>query len=495
MYFIGVDNGAERTRTVVLNLESATLVAQSEKAHGHISGLPAGHCEQDPLEWIRSVDHTVRDCLSQLGEGRRRVAGIGVSGQGHGLVYLDKDNRVVRPAKLQDDRSAAHQCDELGRAFGGGPGLIELCGNPLHSNQSAPRILWLKQNEPYHFQRVATFLSPHDFVNYWLAGVKRTEFGEASESGLLDVRNRRWCRELCDFIDPRLGEMLPPVRSSCEPLGVLRPDLAREWELSDEVLVSAGSAADMMTVLGAGATSHGAVAIASEGAATLFGLSNRPLVDPRGELRACCDATDHWMPLLRCSAAAEGVRQVCRHYGWDAAHLDQCLEASEPGGQGLTFLPGVSGTTLFRRGALLGIDSHNFTAINVARAAMEALALALGRGLRRMRQLGFDPTDVRLTGDSADRPAWRQLLADVLGLPVLRSRPESSPALGAALQAGVTFFHRSGENLTYEEMTSYAALPEEQSSCTPHPARHELYRAQAERHDELCEYFEEATLE
>ncbi len=495
MYFIGVDNGPGRTRTVVLNLEEATLAAQSEQSYGLVTGLPAGHCEQDPTLWVRAVDHTVRECLAQLGDGTNRVVGIGVSGQARGMVVLDAENRIVRPAKLAADRTAERQCEELSRAFGGSPGLIELTGNPLQPSLMAPRLYWLKQIEPYHFQRVASCLSPHDFINYWLGGLKRSEFGDASTTGLLDVRAREWCRELIDYIDPRVGEMLPPVRSSREAVGFLRPELARSWGLGEEVLLSAGGAEEMMTALGAGAASAGAVSISTEGAATICGVSDQPVIDPHGEIAAYCDATDRWMPLAQSAGATACAEQARRHYGWNAEEVEGALAATPPGAQGLMFLPGVEGSGGGARaasaGALLGLNEANYTPANVARAAMEALALELGRGLRRMMELGFSPVDVRLSGRAAGRPAWRQLVADVLGLSVLGAKPESCPALGAALQAAVTYFHQSGEDLTYAEITSYAVLPEQQTLCSPQPQRHEFYRELMGRQAHLAQILED----
>ena len=133
---------------MVLNLETATLVAEAEQAHDMLGGLPEGHREQDPSQWIRAVDQTVRSCLEVLGPERKRVAGIGVCGEAQGLVLLDEKNRIVRPAKLRDDWSAERQREDISQAFGGPPGLIELLGNPMVSSAVAPRLLWLKQKEP-----------------------------------------------------------------------------------------------------------------------------------------------------------------------------------------------------------------------------------------------------------------------------------------------------------------------------------------------------------
>lgn len=474
MYFIGVENGLTRTRSVVLNLESATVVAEAEQAHEMVPGLPAGHREQDPSQWILAVDQTVRSCLVSLGEERRRVAGIGVCGQAQGLVLLDAENRIVRPAKLRDDRSAERQRGEISEAFGGPPGLIELMGHPMGSASVGPRILWLKQHEPHVFRKVATLLMPHDFINYWLTGVKRTEFNEASETGLLDVRNRRWCPELLRFIDPRLEGMLPPLRSSCTPHGQLRVELARGWGLSEDILISAGGAADMMAALGTGCVLPGTVSVSMTGRVDLRGVCGEAVVDPRGEVVAGCDLTDHWVLATRDSRASAYLEQIRTQFGWNAEAVDAALAGTAPGAGGLVYLPGRS--AIGRKGVLYGIDRQNMTPSNMARVGTESVALELGAGMIRMRQLGFQPEEVWFDGVGAGLAASRQLLSDVMGLPIMSSRVSAGGAMGAALQAAVTFFHQSGENLSYAEITSYALAPDHLSRCEPDADRHAFYR-------------------
>ncbi len=493
MYFLGVDSGPTGTSAVVLNLESASVAARSRQGHELSREVSGGHCEQDPVLWIRAVDHTVRECLAQLGEGRTRVAGVGVSGESGALVVLDAGNRIVRPAKLRGDRSAARQGEEISRAFGGAPGLIELTGNPLGASSLAARMQWLRQSEPYHYREVASVLTLHDFVNYWMAGVKRTEFGEASHTGLLDVRDREWCRELVEFVDPALGEMLPPIGSSREPLGVLRGELARAWGLGEGVLVSAGGPREAMAALGAGVALDGMVLVETGPAGMICGIRGEAAIDSRGELETCCDVTDRWLPMARREAAALCAGQVGRHYGWGEAEVEAALGATKPGAQGLRMLPAMSGDFSVGvrdgRGVLMGMEASNLSASNVTRAAFEALALEFGRALGRMRELGLAPAEVRLAGKNGGGPGWRQLLADVFGVPVRRAPGEADAAFGAALQAAVTFFSQSGEDLTFAEIANYVDHAEGCGVGEPDAERHAFYREMLERHDALGELF------
>ncbi len=171
MFYIGIDSGTQSTKAVVLDLESGSIVAQASQAYELISGLPAGHLEQHPSDWIAAVKATISSCLDQLGNRRSEVRGIGVSGQQHGLVVLDANDEVIRPAKLWCDTSTVVQCDQFAAAFGGKEGLIARAGNTMLPGYTIPKLLWLKQNEPDHFKKVRSVLLPHDYINFFLTGV------------------------------------------------------------------------------------------------------------------------------------------------------------------------------------------------------------------------------------------------------------------------------------------------------------------------------------
>lgn len=491
MYVLGIDTGTQSTKTLVFDLEKAAVVAQSSQSYGMVEGLPDGHREQDPALWIKAVDATVRDCLKQLGSEASRVAAIGVSGQQHGLVVLDAENRIIRPAKLWNDTSTTDQCDEISRAFGGSPGLIELAGNPMQPGYTAPKILWLKQNEPQNFQRIETVLLPHDFINYWLTGVKRMEPGDASGTGLFDVRNRCWSHELIDFIDPMLHRALPPIGSSRDVLGPIRPDLAKAWGLGTHVMVSAGGGDNMLGAIGTGNVTPGQVTVSLGTSGTVYGVHDQPLIDPQGEVAAFCDSSDQWLPLVCTMNATVVTEAVRKHYGWDHQQMETEVATSPMGADGLMMLPYLQGERTPSLpdgcGVIHGLNMTNFTPANMMRAAMEGVSLSLGYGMLRLCELGFEPTTVRLTGGGAKSAVWRQIIADVFGLPVVGLKTDEGAALGAALQAAVGFFHHSGENLSYEEIISYAVKPDEATRCEPDEERHEFYQNQLSRQQYLVE--------
>jgi xylulokinase len=489
MHFLGIEIGHAATRVVALDLEAAAVAAEAVAAHAWIEGLPDGYREQDPAVWIAAVDRAVREVLGKIGDARSNVAGIGLTAPSGGMVVLDENNHILRPAKLGSDRSAARQAEEIARAFGGAPGLIELSGNPVGSGSLAAQCLWLKQHEPYHFQRVARLLTAQDFIGYWLTGETGTEAGSASTTGLFDVPGRRWCRDLAEYVDVRLGEMLPPLISPSQPRGGLRPALCRAWGLNEGVIVAPGSGAAALSALAVGAASDGAVVADLSAEGSLSALSDRPVVDFRGEASALCDASGRWMARMGMANAVSAREFVRRHYGWSVAEFERQLATATPGANGLLLLPYLCGEVTPRLpdgvGVLHGITPDNFTPGNFARAAAEGLALGFGFAFSRLRDLGFDPHGVRVARDAG--PAFQQLLADVFGVPVVAMVGVGGPLLGAAMQAAVVFFRQNGESLGFDEIASYIVTVDEATRREPDRARHEFYQDLLARQQYLVE--------
>jgi len=252
MIYLGVDCGTQSTKTIALDGETGKILASATRRYDVLSGLPSGHMEQHPETWIQALDATIRQVLESLGVRRKDVRGIGVSGQQHGFVALDNQARVIRPAKLWCDTSTIEECDLFRTNFGGTQRLIEKTGLDMLPGFTAPKILWLKRHEPENFARLATVLLPHDYLNFHLTGKFRMEYGDASGTALLNVRSRKWERDIVEFIDPALPEKMPAVASSREAIGMLRPELAEGWAIPRDVVVSAGGGDNMMGAIGTG---------------------------------------------------------------------------------------------------------------------------------------------------------------------------------------------------------------------------------------------------
>jgi xylulokinase len=471
MLSLGIDSGTQSTKTIVLDSETGEILASAQQAYGLIGGLPPGHLEQDPSVWVDAVDKTVRACLEQLGARKDEVAAIGVSGQQHGCVVLDDDDQPVRPAKLWCDTSTVEQCEQFAAEFGGAKGLIDLAGNPILPGYTAPKLLWLKENEPANFRRTKTVLLPHDYLNFWLTGEKKMEYGDASGTGWMNVRTRTWCEPILNFIDPSLNDKIPRPGSSRAPNGLLRDELRKAWGLKQSPVVSAGGGDNMMGAIGTGNITPGCVTASLGTSGTLYSYSATPVIDPQGEIAAFCDSTDAWLPLVCTMNVTVATEQARALFNWDHATMEEQIRRIPAGAEGLLFLPYLNGERTPNlpngSGVFHGLSARTMTPAHMARAVMEGATMGLAYGLNRFRELGVEPTEIRLTGGGSKSAIWRQICADVFGVSTVCLASAEGAALGAAIQAAATARSAAGELGTLRELSSRIAAPDESTRAQP----------------------------
>src|SRR6266581_4248525 len=237
---LGIDSGTQSTKVVVVDARDGKVLASAAQEYDLIPNLPPGAKEQHPHTWRDATASGIRRALRQAKAIAAEVKAIGVSGQQHGFVPLDKDNEVIRAAKLWCDTSTAAECEEIMEQLGGFKKTIRVLGNAVLPGFTASKILWLKKHEPKNYQRLATVLLPHDYLNYWLTGEKIMEYGDASGTALLDVKKRKWSSAVIEAIDPELAGCLPPLIRSDKPAGTLQASTAKLLDLNSGILVSAG---------------------------------------------------------------------------------------------------------------------------------------------------------------------------------------------------------------------------------------------------------------
>jgi xylulokinase len=481
-YFLGIDAGTQSTKTLAVDAETGAVAASATAIYGLLPDLPPGHKEQHPQTWLDAADKTIREVVAKL---RGPVRGIGVSGQQHGFVPLDERGQVIRPAKLWNDTSTAAECEEIMAAVGGRDRFIALTGNALPPGFTASKILWLKKHEPANFARLATVLLPHDYLNFWLTGIKRMEYGDASGTALMDVRTRAWSRPVLQAIDTALESKLPPLDHSAMPHGPLRAELARQWGLGDgEVLVSSGGGDNMMGAIGTGNVASGVVTVSLGTSGTIYACSDTPVVDPKGEVAAFCDSTGKWLPLvctMNVTVATEMVRDC---FGMDHGALGEAAARVSAGSDGLLLIPFFEGERTPNcpqgTGVFFGVRPAVFDAPHLARAAMEGVTLGLNYGLNRMRELGLRPREIRATGGGAKNAVWRQIVADVFNAPVVCLNQEEGAAYGAALQAMWSWENARGPAADILEITQRFLRPVEATRAVPaaeHVARYQQLQA------------------
>ncbi len=489
MIFLGIDCGTQSTKTIALDWESGEVLASAQKAYGFVPNLPPGAMEQDPKDWIDAAEQSIGEVIAKLGARKDEVRGIGVSGQQHGLVVLDEEDQVVRPAKLWNDTTTSAQCDQITNHFGGPDRVIALVGNTMRTGYTAPKILWLRQNEPENWKRTQSVLLPHDYLNFWLTGVKRMEFGDASGTALLDVKKRQWSTEVIDFIAEDLSGKLPPLMSSKHSRGSQREELCKKWSLAKAPSVSAGGGDNMMAAIGTGNIQSGVVTASLGTSGTLFAFSAVPIIDPQGEVAAFCDSTDNWLPLICTLNLTLITEHIRKSFGWDYAQLEEQIRAVPAGCDGLLLLPYLTGERTpdlpNGTGVFHGLTLANFTAPHMARAAFEGVTFGLGYGLARFRELGMHPAEIRLTGGGSNSRLWRQMCADVFGVPTVCLQSGEGAGLGGAIQAGWAWNAEHGSDATLVEICDRLIKVDESSRNEPNAETNKLYADALNRTSEI----------
>ncbi|MDB6093325.1 MAG: xylulokinase [Verrucomicrobia bacterium] len=486
--FIGIDSGTQSVKAVVLDLATRQVVAEARAPHTMIAGLPVGHMEQHPAEWATALDAVLREVAGKI-DGRQ-VRGIGVSGQQHGFVPLDENGEVIRPAKLWCDTSTTAECAIITKKLGGPKAAIRETGNLILPGFTAPKILWLKRHEPKNYRRLRHVLLPHDYLNFWLTGNYFMEFGDASGTALLDVRKRSWSRKAIHAIDGKLLQWLPPLSASHESPGALKPDLALRYGFTGEVTVSAGGGDNMMGAIGTGNVTPGVVTASFGTSGTIYAYSAKPVIDPIGEIAAFCSSTGGWLPLLCTMNVTTVTEQVRTLFGHDYAALEASVASTPAGSAGLLLLPYFSGERTPNvsdgTGVLLGLNQQSFQPAHLARAAMEGVTMGMNYGLRRLAELGIKAKEIRVTGGGAKSAVWRQVMADIFGVPVVAMVEDEGAALGGALQAAWCVAIRGGNTKAkLEDFTRGTVALDESTRCKPNRANVARYAKLQSVQDQL----------
>ncbi|PII21629.1 xylulokinase [Stenotrophomonas sp. LMG 10879] len=472
----GIDAGTQSLKVVVYDPDARSLVA-SASAPLELTSAADGSREQRPDNWVAAL----QGCFAAIDPAlRSRIAALAVSGQQHGFVPIDAAGKVLAPAKLWCDTSTAAECVQIMAAVGGAARTIELAGNPVLAGYTASKLPWTKMHRPDAYARLATILLPHDYLNFVLTGQRFCEYGDASGTGWLDVRTRTWSDELLHATDPQrdLAGCLPRIAAPDEVFDIA-PEAAVALGLPPTVKVAVGGGDNMMAAIGTGCVVPGRLAMSLGTSGTLFAFSDTPVVDPNGAWAAFCSSTGGWLPLICTMNCTVVTGQVADAFGFSSRDGDGHLHATPPGADGLVMLPFLNGERTpdlpQGKGVLAGLDTTNMTPAHIYRAAMEGATYALKFGYDAFVGAGMQFDRIVLTGGGSNSGQWRQLVADVFGLPVdVPTQPEGA-AFGAALQALWAVAHARGDATSIAAITDRHVALDPLRSARPDPSRSEAY--------------------
>jgi len=467
--YLGVDLGTQSVKVVVLDAADESIVARGQAALPETASPRAGAAEQDPRDWWIAFQAAMEQALATPGLDRKAFAAIGVSGQQHGMVALDREDQVLRPAKLWCDVEAEAEASEC----------RQLLGLPTPAGYTAPKILWFLRKEPEHAARLHRIALPHDWLNFRLTGNWATEAGDASGTGLFDPIVGAY-REEARNLDPRLPDCLLPVQASHAEHGRLLPSVAEAFGLPTGMRVSMGSGDNMMSALGAGATEEGTWVFSLGTSGTLFGHSQQAILDPTGSIAPFRDATGGGLPLVCTQNCSTVVEEVRRPSGLSHAELTSRAESLVPHLEEPMFLPYLRGERTpdwpHARGVLHGLGPGDLAPEILYRAAIEGASLALLHGLDLLRERDSPVSRLRLVGGGSRNPLWARLLCDAAQQPIEVMAETETAAVGAAVQA-----RWMAEGLHPRD--NRAAKVSE--ALEPNPALAEHYRSRLQRYREL----------
>ena len=436
---LGIDVGTGGTRAVLVD-RNGTVVSSASAEHAGIRSEHFGWAEQDPADWWRAARQAIREVLAAASDSAP-IDAIGLTGQMHGCVMLGEQGEVLRPALIWCDQRTQPECDWLTETVGFDR-LIELVANPALPNFTLTKLLWVKQHQPEIFGRIRHVLCPKDYVRYQLTGEFSMDVHEASGTLLLDVQHRRWSAELAERAGIPVA-WLPRLFESAEICGRISADGAAATGLREGLPVAAGAGDQGAGAVGMGILSPGSVSATIGTSGVVFAATAQPVMDPRGRLHTFCHAApDLWHVMGVTNGAGLSLRFFRDAFTPEMSydHLLREAEGVAPGSDGMIWAPYLFGERTPHldakaRAAFVGVTATH-TRAHFVRAVLEGVAMSLRDSLSLFAELGIPVTSILLGGGGARGPLWRQIQADVYGMPVQVLAAEEGGAFGAALLAG-----------------------------------------------------------
>jgi xylulokinase len=440
-HLLGIDVSTTATKALLIE-ERGRLVAVASSEYDLSTPRPLW-AEQDPELWWRAAQTSIGKVVAESGIAPDSIGAVGLTGQMHGLVLLDENGRVLRPAILWNDQRSAAECEEMRHRLGL-ERLVQITGNDAFPGFTAPKLLWVRNHEPEIFERGRRVLLPKDYVRYRLTGEYATDRAGAGGTLLLDLATRDWSKELLEALEIPL-DWLPPTHEGTEVTGRISDEAAELTGLAPGTPVVGGGGDQAAQAVGVGAVEPGVVALTLGTSGVVFASSNEPLVEPVGRLHAFPHAApDRWHVMGVMLSAAGSLRWYRDVVAPEIGYDDLLEEASqvEPGCEGLTFLPYLSGERTphadpWARGAFIGLTLKHRRS-HLTRAVLEGVAFGLRDNFALMEEVGLGAvSEIRVSGGGARNALWRQILADVLGVDLVTVQTSEGAAFGAALLAGV----------------------------------------------------------
>jgi xylulokinase len=440
-YFLGIDVSTTATKALLAD-DAGTVVGVASTEYPFETPKPLWS-EQDPALWWDGAVRSIRAVLENAGVPGEQVAGVGLTGQMHGLVILDEQGKVLRPSILWNDQRTAAQCDEI-RARVGRERFIQITGNDALAGFTAPKILWVRENEPEVYARIRHVLLPKDFVRLCLTGEYGMDKADGAGTVLMDLKSRAWSEEVLAKLDIP-AQWMPQLFEGPQITGRITAEAAAATGLQPGTPVAAGGGDQAAQAVGVGAVEEGIVALTLGTSGVVFATTDSPFIEPQGRLHAFCHSVPGKWHLMGVMLSAAGSLRWYRDTFAPGMDFDTLLAPAQQvpaGSDGLLFLPYLTGERTpypdpLLRAAFVGATVRHGQA-HFARSVLEGVAFGLLDGFDLMKAAGLAKVrQVRVSGGGARSPLWRHILADVFQAELVTVNTTEGAAYGAALLAGV----------------------------------------------------------
>lgn len=467
-YLIGIDLGTSGTKTVLFDLGGNVIASAS--AEYPMYQPQNGWAEQDPDDWIAAGYKTIGEVIGKSGVSPKDIAGIGISGQMHGLVMLDEEGNSIRRSIIWCDQRTAAECVEITERVGA-ERMISITANPALTGFTASKILWVRNNEPEIFKKCRHILLPKDYLRYKLTGEFATEVSDASGMQLLDVPNRRWSDEVLRALDIDIS-LLGKVYESPEVTGYVTKSAAELTGLAEGTPVVGGAGDNAAAAVGVGVVEDGKAFTTIGTSGVVFAHTDNIMIDPKGRVHTfCCAVPGAWHVMGVTQAAGLSLQwfrnELCREeiqqakaQGVDPYYLMDKMAAEVPiGANRLLYLPYLMGERTPHldpdaRGVFFGLSAMHKKS-DLIRAVMEGVTYSLTDCVNILREMGVGFNEMLACGGGGSSSLWREMLAGSYNLPVRTVKSKEGPALGVAILAAVGTGYYSSVSAACKEMVSY----------------------------------------
>jgi xylulokinase len=475
-YFIGIDTSTTASKAIVID-ETGTVIAGASNEHPISTPKPLWS-EQEPADWWSATAASLRAVLSEVSADD--IAAIGLTGQMHGLTVLDENNQSVRPAILWNDGRSGPQCAAVTEKIGE-KHLFDLVGTMLLPGFTAPKLLWIRQNEPEHYARIRHVLLPKDYIRFRLSGAYVTDVAGGSGIALMDIRNRTWSQEMLDAFEVDAA-LLPELCESQEVSAHVSAEAAAETGLKAGTPIVGGAGDQPAGGVGSGIVKKNMMSLTVGTSGVAYAMNPDYAPEPDGRLHTFCGPVpDTWFHMGVMLSAAGGMRWFHDELGAGRSYdeLNTLVEDVPIGSNGLLFAPYLTGERNphpdpLARGAFVGLTiRHDIGAM--ARSVMEGVAFGMRDQVELLRAQGVSPADAVVSGGAAKSPVWRQMITDIMGIPLYTVNSTEGAAFGAAILAAVG----AGDFPDVPTATDAMIRKEEQTNPNPDAVRRydDLYGA------------------